>query len=107
MVGLFFVGMFVAVVGAYGCTEYLLTRLDARRRVLVGEGRPLLIILAVNGASFLILWLGSTALIVASGMSVNGMGVYVQAMIICLAAQSLWLTQHLWFYYRDHLRLRF
>lgn len=107
VIGLFFVGVFAAVVGAYGCTEFLLTRLDARRRVLVGEGRPLLIILAVNAASFLILWLGSTALIVASEMGVGGMEVYLQALIICLAAQTLWLSQHLWFYHRDHLRLRF
>ena len=102
MVGLFFVGMFIAVVCAYGCSEYLLARLDARRRVLVGEGHPLLLILTVNAVSLLVLWLGSTALIVASGMAF-----YVQAVVICLAAQALWLTQHLWFYYRDHLRLRF
>jgi hypothetical protein len=102
VVGLFFVGMFIAVVCAYGCTEFLLARLDARRRVLVGEGHSLLLILTVNGTSLLILWLGSMALIVASGT-----GFYVQAAVICLAAQALWLTQHLWAYYRDHLRLRF
>ena len=27
------------------------------------------------------------------------------ALLICLCAQIVWLTQHLWFYYRDHLRL--
>ncbi len=102
MVGLVFVGMFIAVVCAYGCTEYLLARADARRRVLTGEGHSLRLILTVNGGSLLILCLGSTALVVASGI-----GFYVQAVAICLAAQALWLTQHLWAYYRDHLRMRF
>jgi hypothetical protein len=102
VVGLFFVGMFIAVVCAYGCTEYLLAQLDARRRVLTGEGHSLRLILTVNGASLLILCLGSIALVVASGI-----GFYLQAVVICVAAQALWLTQHLWAYYRDHLRLRF
>ena len=31
--------------------------------------------------------------------------VYHYALLICLCAQIVWLTQHLWFYYRDHLRL--
>jgi len=27
--------------------------------------------------------------------------------LISFAAQTVWFTQHLWFYYRDHLRVRF
>jgi hypothetical protein len=36
-----------------------------------------------------------------------GFGVYYQSTIICLFAQGIWLSQHLWFYHRDHLRLRY
>ena len=50
VVGVLLVGVFCAVLFAYACTEYLLLRLDLRRRVMVGKsGLPML--LAVNVAS--------------------------------------------------------
>ena len=102
MVGFLFVGFFVAVVCAYGCTEYLLVRLDVRRRVLVGGVHTLLIILAANLMSFVILWLSSLTFMVASGAEH-----YLYATIVCACAQTVWLCQHLWSYYRDHPRLRY
>jgi hypothetical protein len=56
VVGSWIVGFFVAVVCAYGCTEYLLVQLDVRRRMLDGGVRTLVIILAANLMSFAILW---------------------------------------------------
>jgi hypothetical protein len=100
--GVLLVGVFLTVVFAYMCTEYLLGRLDARRRVLVGEGSPLLTIFGVNLASFLVVWLSALVFVFASGTEL-----YYQATIICPCAQGVWLLQHLWFYYRDHLRLRY
>ena len=37
----------------------------------------------------------------------SGADLHYHATVICLCAQALWLLQHLWFYYRDHLRLRY
>lgn len=102
VIGVLLIGVFLAVVFAYVCTEYLLDRFDARRRVLVGEGWPLLTLLGANFASFIILWLSALVFVLASGAEL-----YYQATIICLCAQAVWLSQHLWFYYRDHLRLRY
>ncbi len=102
MVGLLLGGAFAAVVVAYVLTEFLLVRLDVRRRVLVGEGWPLLTVLGVNLASFLVIWIGSLASLFAAGA-----GSYQHATIVCLCAQGVWLSQHLWSYYRDHLRLRY
>jgi hypothetical protein len=34
-----------------------------------------------------------------------GIQAYAAIVIVCLCAQGVWLSQHLWFYYRDHLRL--
>jgi hypothetical protein len=101
VVGALVIGFFVAVVCAYGCTEYLLVRLDVRRRVLDGGAGSLLIILAANVLSFAILWGGSLAFMVASGGAY-----YLPATVVCLCAQAVWLGQHLWMYYRDHPRLR-
>jgi hypothetical protein len=101
-VGLFFVGVFAAVVLAYVCTEFLLVRLDARRRVLMGKGHVFLLILAANLASFLLLCLSSLVVVAASGASY-----YLEAAVVCLGAQAVWLSQHLWSYYRDHPRVRF
>jgi hypothetical protein len=95
-------GAFVAVLVAYVFTEFLLRQLDVRRRVLVGEGWPLGTILGANLASFMVIWVSSLALDIAAGL-----GVYYQSTIICLFAQGIWLSQHLWFYHRDHLRLRY
>ena len=101
MVGVLIAGFFAAVVCAYGCSEYLLVRLDVRRRILDGEERALVVILAANLMSFAVVWLSSLALVMASGT-----GLYLHATLLCAGAQTLWLGQHLWSYYRDHPRLR-
>ncbi len=100
MVGLLLIGVFLAVVFAYGCTEYILSRFDARRRVLAGESMFRLIVVS-NIASFAVLWLTSLIFVLASGSRL-----YLQATVVCVFAQAVWLAQHLWFYYRDHVRLR-
>jgi hypothetical protein len=102
VVGSLIVGFFVAVVCAYGCTEYLLVRLDVRRRVLDGGAHTIVVILAANLMSFAILWVSSLALVVASGATF-----YFHATVVCACAQTVWLGQHLWSYYRDHPRLRY
>jgi len=96
-----FVGVFCAVGFSYACTEYAMTWLDVRRRVTVGEaGLPL--ILAVNGLSLALMCLSAVILVAASGQNL-----YVPASVIAVGAQAIWLSQHLWFYYRDHLRVRY
>jgi hypothetical protein len=102
VVGLLIMGFFIAVVCAYGCSEFLLAQLDVRRRMLDGGVRTLVIILAANLMSFAILWVSSLAFMVASGAEL-----YFQASIVCACAQAVWLGQHLWSYYRDHPRLRY
>jgi hypothetical protein len=97
-----FVGVFLAVVLAFMCTEYVLVFFDARRSVLVGEGSSLLVILGAHAASFTLVWLSAVIFVFASGA-----GVYTEATVVALCAQGVWLTQHLWSYYRDHLRLRY
>jgi hypothetical protein len=52
--------------------------------------------------SFAILWVSSLAFIMASGAAL-----YFHATIVCAAAQTVWLGQHMWSYYRDHPRLRY
>jgi hypothetical protein len=32
---------------------------------------------------------------------------YLQLALISLGAQAIWLVQHLWSYYRDHVRVRY
>jgi hypothetical protein len=102
VVGPLIIGFFAAVVCAYGCTEYLLVQLDVRRRMLDGGVRTLVVILAANLMSLAILWMSSFAFMVASGA-----GLYLEATIVCACAQTVWLGQHLWSYYRDHPRLRY
>ena len=102
MVGTLIVGFFAAVVCAYGCTEYLLVQLDMRRRMVDHGVRTLVIILAANLMSFAILWVSSLAFLLASDAEL-----YLQAIIVCVCAQMVWLAQHLWAYYRDHPRLRY
>jgi hypothetical protein len=102
VVGLLIVGFFAAVVCAYGCTEYLLVQLDVRRRIVDRGVRTLVIILAANLMSFALLWVSSLAFMMASGA-----GLYFHATIVCACAQTLWLGQHLWSYYRDHPRLHY
>src|SRR5262245_15156930 len=101
VIGVLFAGVFCAVGLAYAATEYAMTRFDVRRRVMVGEsGLPL--ILSVNCLSLLLVWLCAWVLMAASGYDL-----YLQVTLISLGAQAVWLSQHLWFYYRDHLRVRF
>jgi hypothetical protein len=102
VLGVLFVGVFLAVVSAYVCTEHLLDWFDARRRVMVGQGYPLLVILSANVVSFLVVWASAMVLVFASGG-----GFYFGATLVCSLAQAVWLCQHLWFYYRNHLRLRY
>jgi hypothetical protein len=100
VVGSLIVGFFVAVVCAYGCTEYLLVQLDVRRRMVDRGVRTLIVIAAANLMSFALIWVSSLAFVAASGTDL-----YLHATILCAAAQTLWLGQHLWAYYRDHPRL--
>jgi hypothetical protein len=102
MVGALIIGFFAAVVCAYGCTEYLLAQLDVRRRIVDRGVRTLFIVVAANLLSFAILWASSLAFVAASGADL-----YLQATIICACAQTVWLAQHLWSYYRDHPRLHY
>jgi hypothetical protein len=100
VIGVLFVGVFCAVGFAYACTEYAMTRFDVRRRVTVGES-GLGLILVVNGISLLLTWVSAAILVAASGYNL-----YLQITVIAVGAQAIWLSQHLWFYYRDHLRVR-
>jgi len=36
----------------------------------------------------------------------SGAEQFLYATLACIAAQALWLGEHLWAYYRDHPRLR-
>jgi hypothetical protein len=96
-----FAAVFCAIGLAFFATEYAMTRFDVRRRVMVGES-GLLLILSVNCLSFLLVWVCGSILAAASGYHL-----YLQVTLIALGAQAVWLSQHLWFYYRDHLRVRF
>jgi hypothetical protein len=102
--GILLVGAFATVVLAYMLTEYLLTRFDVRRRVLVGDAddSPLRPILCANGVSFLVICTSSFVVLYAADLGIQA---YAAIVIVCLCAQGVWLSQHLWFYYRDHLRL--
>src|SRR5262245_29235454 len=102
VLGVWFAGVFGAVVAAYACTQYQLLRFDAWRRVATGKSNALLIILGANLVSFMLLFACSSVFVLASGG-----GHYLQAAAICGFAQAIWLVQHLWFYYRNHLRLRY
>lgn len=102
VIGVLFVGVFLAVIAAYVWTEYLLNWLDARRRVMVGRGFPFIVIIGANAASFALVWASAMVLVIVSGG-----GFYFGATMVCLGAQVVWLSQHLWVYYRDHLRLRY
>ena len=78
-----------------------MTQLEVRQRVIVGEsGLPL--ILGVNALSLALLWLSGAILIAAGGQTL-----YLEVTVITIGAQAIWLTQHLWFYYFDHLRVRY
>lgn len=102
MLGFEFAGVFLAiVVASYACTEYQLVLYDAWRRVMLGESFALLIILAANAISFIVLWLSASTFVLASGTQH-----YTQATATCAFAQGLCLVQNLWTYRRNHLRLR-
>ena len=101
MVGVLFVGVFCAILFAYACTEFLLVHLDLRRRVMEGKsGLPML--LAVNVASLAAVWITSATLVAASGQNFH-----LQAALISVGAQMVWLIHLLRSYRRDHLRVRF
>jgi hypothetical protein len=102
VVGLVLVGGFFAVVFAYVFTEYLIVRFDVRERMVVGDGHPLLTILTLNAVSFAIVSASSAVFITASGTAL-----YAEGVLVCALAQAVWLTQHLWFYHRHHVRLRY
>ncbi len=101
VIGVLFVGAVFAVLFAYACTQFLLNRFDFQRRLLMGE-KSLLIIFGSNLASLALLWIAGFFLLTASGRSL-----YVQAAVIAVAAQAIWLCRHLWIYHRDHLRLHY
>jgi hypothetical protein len=101
VVGVLLIGVFCAVSFSYACTEYLMTRFDVRRRATVSAGGVWLI-LAVNLCSLILLWLIASILVSASGYHL-----YLQLAVISLAAQAIWLVQHLWSYRRDHVRVRY
>jgi hypothetical protein len=101
VVGVLFVGVFLAVCFAYACTEFVMTQCDVRRRVMTGDsGLPL--ILAVNLFCLLVLWAGAAILV-----AISGQALYLHVTIIAIGAQAIWLGEHLWFYRRDHLRVRY
>jgi cellobiose-specific phosphotransferase system component IIC len=101
VVGVLLVGVFCAILLAYACTEFLLVHLDLRRRVMEGKsGLPML--LAVNVASLAVVWSIGASLVAASGQNLH-----LQAALIAVGAQMVWLIQLLWFYHRDHLRVRY
>jgi hypothetical protein len=95
-------GAFSTLVVAYMFTEYLLTRFDARRRILVGDSSPLLPIIWANGVSFIVMCSTGFAVLYVAGVGMRG---YAMIVPVCFGAQGIWFTHHLWFYYRDHLRL--
>jgi hypothetical protein len=102
VIGGLLAGVFLAVVLAFACTEYLLLRFDVRRCILLGRGSPLFLVLGSNCGSFLLVWLSAMVFVFASGS-----GAYEHATIVCLCAQAVWFAQHMWSYYRDHLRLHY
>jgi hypothetical protein len=99
VVGLLLAGVFGAVAFTYVCTEFAMKGLDVRGRVMAGES-GLALIVAVNCLSLMLLWIGGSLVAAATGQHY-----YLQVAAIALGAQAIWLSQHLWFYYRDHLRV--
>lgn len=101
MVGVLFVGVFLAVCFAYACTEFAMTRFDVRRRVMTGDsGLPM--IFAVNLFCLLLVW-GAGSILVA----LMDYHLYLHVAIIAVGAQAIWLGEHLWFYHRDHLHVSY
>jgi hypothetical protein len=101
VVGVLFGGVFLAVCFAYACTEFAMTWFDVRRRVMTGES-GLAMIFAVNLLCLLLLWASASILVALSGYDL-----YLHVAVIAIGAQAIWLGEHLWFYRRDHLRVRF
>jgi hypothetical protein len=102
MLGFIFAGVFLAVTASFVCTEYQFVFFDAWRRVMVGADFALPLILLINVVSFLVVC-GSAAVFIFT----TGSSDYLAAAAICAFAQAIWLAQHLWFYHRNHLRLRY
>jgi hypothetical protein len=103
VVGTLLMGAFLALTLSYMLTEHLLKRLDVRRRILVGEGSPLLLILGANALSFFVVWISSLVLMFAADVHLY----YEYATLVCLCAQGVWLVQHLWLYYRGQGWLKY
>ena len=91
-----------AVLFAYVCTTFLLAQFNVQRRMLVGQ-RTLLIIIGSNIVSLVLLWVAGSALLSAAGRD----GLQMQAAMIAVGAQAIWLVRDLWRYRRDHLRVRY
>jgi hypothetical protein len=100
--GVLLFGGLTVIVVTYASTEYLLSRSDVRRRVLVGDGWPLMPILFANAASLVAICIGSVL-----ALFMTGIGHYAEAMLLCFLVQGIWLARHLWFYHREHLRLNY
>ena len=49
-----------------------------------------------------LLWAGAAILV-----AISGHDLYLHVAVIAVGAQAIWLGEHLWFYYRDHLRVRY
>ena len=101
VVGVLLVCAFLAIVFAYFCTEYLFGWFGAQQSML-SAGSQLRILAIANLTSFAVMWASSVILVAASGAEL-----YLTATAICLAAQTVWFTQHLWIYHRDRLRVRY
>ena len=100
VVGLLATWMFLTVILAYLFTEYLLRRLDVRRRIFVGQGWSLFAILGADAVSLLVVWISSLVLMFAADVHL-----YSSDARSVVGAQGVWLSQHLWSYYRGHVRL--
>ncbi len=93
-----------AILFAYLCTSFLLAQFNVYRRMLVGE-KSLLIIVASNIVSLVLLWIIGFALLNATGRHPQVPAAVVA--MIAVGAQAVWLIRYLWLYRRDHLRLHF
>ena len=102
--GVLLVGVFSTIVLSFLFTESLLKHFDVRRRILTGDGWPLITIVYANSVSFLMLCIGSFIVLFAAD---GDLPAYAHALLVCACAQGVWLGQHLWFYHRDHLRFHY
>jgi hypothetical protein len=102
VIGVLAASAVVAVLFAYVCTTLMLAQFNVQRRMLLGQ-KSLLIIIGSNIVSLVLLWVAGSALLAAAGRD----SLQVQAAIIAVGAQAIWLLRDLWRYRRDHLRVRY